>query len=573
MSYRAPAKHPPQTICKIDGVAFDTERQLLFHLKKLNVGYKEYYDKFLKADTEGFCAVCNTPTKYNNLRYGYATFCSHTCSVRDSTVATKRNNKTKLALKQKYGVTNPSQIPGWRDKVKATNLNKYGVENYVNPAKAKQTQIVKYGTYYVNTTDYKNSVKHTSLEKYGVEHFTQSSDVKKRQYTTNLVRYGVEKPLSLVGKQKKAVIPKMKKMYTFIQKYATANNLLVELPDESTFISDSKNRTFNTTCLTCNTSFSANWRSATVPVVCKACNKPGWISKWEREVSDYIKSLISHDVINNYREYEDGVIHELDIYIPELKLGFECNGVYWHGELNGGKSKYYHVKKTNYYETNAIRVIQIWDAEWAYKKEIVKSRIRNLLGITSVRIAARKLIPSVISSKDARKFFNENHIGGFLPAKYHIGLLDTDGNIITGMSVSTKGRLGISATQAELLRFASKLDYVIIGGFSRLMKFLLKTVAPELTGQPIVSYADRRWSWANNCVYTHAGFTLVRKTNPSYWYVKSGKLHHRTLFMKHLLPQKLAMFDAGLTEFENMILNKYDRVWDCGELVYVYESK
>lgn len=572
MSYRTSPKHPPQTTCKIDGTTFDTERQLLFYLKKLKISYKDYYDNFLKLNDEGFCKVCNAPTKYNNLQYGYATFCSHACSVNDIDVALSRKNKTKDALMKKYGVSNPSQIPGWRDKVKATNISKYGVENYVNPVKAKQTQLVKYGALYINTDSYKNSVKQTSLKKYGVEHFTQSSEVKKKQHITNLVRYGVENSLTLISKQKKSVVPKMKKLYNYIQKYAVTQNLLVDLPDEDVFIKDSKNRIFNTTCLICCTTFLANWRTTSVPVVCKQCNKPSWISKWEREVSDYIKSLTPYNVITNYREYEGTTLHEIDIYIPELKIGFECNGVYWHGEFNGKKQKYYHVNKTNYYEKQSIHVIQIWDVEWSTKTEIIKSRIRNLLGITPTKIFARNLIPVAISSKEARKFFDETHLGGFLPAKYHVALTDDQGNIMSAMSVSNKGRLGISAKQVELLRFASKLNSVVVGGFSKLIKFLLTQVAPELSTQKIVSYADRRWSWPINCGYAHAGFKLIRITEPSYWYVKSGKIYHRTLFMKHLLSKKLTMFDPDLTELENMILNKYDRIWDCGELVYVYES-
>jgi hypothetical protein len=573
MSYRTSPKHPPQTVCKIDGAVFDTERQLLFYLKKLKISYKDYYDNFLKVDEEDICKVCNAHTKYNNLQYGYARFCSHTCSVNDVDIAVSRKNKTKEALIQKYGVSNPSQIPGWRDKVKSTNVNKYGVENYVNPVKAKQTQLEKYGMHYVNTPEYKKSVRNTSQEKYGVEHFTQSSTVKKKQYATTLARHGVEKYLSLVGKQKTAVTHKMKKLYTYIQQYASIHNLSVDLPDEDTFISDSKNRIFNTTCIICNNSFLANWRSTTIPVTCKHCIKPSWISKWEREVSDYIKSLTTYNIINNHREYEGSTLHELDIYIPELKLAFECNGVYWHGELNGGKTKHYHVNKTNYYENNSIQIIQIWDVEWNAKREIVKSKIQNLLGLTPTKIFARKLTPVVISSKEARKFFNETHLGGFLPAKYHIGLVDAHGNIMSAMSVSNKGRLGISAHSAELLRFSSKLGHVVVGGFSKLIKYLLNTVAPELNTRSIVSYADKRWSCSAKCGYVHAGFKLARTAQPSYWYVKSGKIYHRTLFMKHLLSKKLTTFDCELTEFENMTLNKYDRIWDCGELVYVYESK
>lgn len=573
MSYRTPPRHPSQTICKIDGVICSTERQLYFYLKKLPISHKEYYDTFLKVDGEGVCKGCNANTQYRNLRYGYANFCSHQCSITDPDIAAKRNINSKRSLLDKYGVTNPSQMTGWRDKVKTTNLRKYGVENYVNPKKARQTQLEKYGTHYVNTPEYKESVRKTSWKKYGVEHFTQSDNIKKKSEATTLERYGVKHVLSLIGKSRTAVTHKMIRLHKHIQQYADVNNLYVNLPPEDVFLQNSKDRIFETTCLVCNTSFFANWRTISNKVICKQCYKPHYVSNWEREVSDYIRTLTESVVINNHRQYDGSQLHELDIYLPELKLGFECNGVYWHGEVNGKKEKYYHLNKTSYYEQQGVRVIQIWDREWYTKQSIVKSRIQNLLHKTVNRLFARKLTARIITSKEARAFFDATHLGGFLSAKYHIGLVTDQDDIVSAMSVTNKGRLGISAKKVELLRFSSALNCIVVGGFSKLMKFLLREVAPDLNQQPIVSYADRRWSWNVNCGYINAGFVFTRTTEPSYWYVKSGKTYHRTLFMKHLLQKKLTIFNPNFTEYENMILNGYDRVWDCGELAYVYESK
>lgn len=573
MSYRTPPKHPPQIICKIDGKIFDTERQLLFHLKKLQVLYKNYYDEFLRVEFEGKCTACDKETQYHNLRYGYAKFCSHTCSVNDPTVAKKRSNNTRQSLLKKYGVTNPSQLPSWKEKIQHTNMKKYGVKHYVNPEKAKNTQLERYGDYYVNTPEYKNSVKKNSRVKYGVDHFTQATEVKNKIITTNLQKYGVQHVLSIVAVKKLSSKQKIEKHYNFIKEYSESQQLHVDLPSPEEFFENSSSRIYLTTCLQCKDVFSVNWASSHKKVTCKRCNKPHYVSKWEREVLLYLETFITEPMILNHREYEGNVLHELDIYIPSLKIGIECNGVYWHGEKNGKKEKLYHLNKTKYYESQGIRVIQIWDNEWTTKKDIVQSRLQNILNKTDIRLFARKLTPVILSAKDARSFFEQNHLGGFLRAKYHTGLVDTHGNLVAAMSVSPKGRLGISADKVELLRFASKLNHTVVGGFSKLLKYLVHEVAPELQGKEIISYADRRWSWAVNCGYTRAGFKFARITEPSYWYVKSGKMFHRTLFMKHLLPTKLKKFNSEFTEFENMILNGYDRVWDCGELVYVYDCK
>ena len=45
-------------------------------------------------------------------------------------------------------------------------------------------------------------------------------------------------------------------------------------------------------------------------------------------------------------------------------------------------------------------------------------------------------------------------------------------------------------------------------------------------------------------------------------------LEHRMQYQKHKLHKKLKAVDLQLTEWENMANNGYDRVWDCGNLVF-----
>ena len=39
-------------------------------------------------------------------------------------------------------------------------------------------------------------------------------------------------------------------------------------------------------------------------------------------------------------------------------------------------------------------------------------------------------------------------------------------------------------------------------------------------------------------------------------------------YQKHMLQEKLEKFDPELTEWENMVKNGYDRIWDCGTILY-----
>jgi hypothetical protein len=86
--------------------------------------------------------------------------------------------------------------------------------------------------------------------------------------------------------------------------------------------------------------------------------------------------------------------------------------------------------------------------------------------------------------------------------------------------------------------------------------------------QQIISYADRRWS--NGNLYNNLGFKFSHNSPPNYWYIIDDKLVHRVNYQKHKLKDKLEYFDTELTEWENMQMNGFDRIWDCGNMVFKY---
>jgi len=113
-----------------------------------------------------------------------------------------------------------------------------------------------------------------------------------------------------------------------------------------------------------------------------------------------------------------------------------------------------------------------------------------------------------------------------------------------------------------------------VGGLSKIMKH----AAAQLDIQSLISYADRRWS-ANlqENVYEKTGFAYLQTAAPNYKYfqINSSKivLLSRNQFQKHMLESKLEKYDELLTEYENMSLNRYFRIWDCGNLVYTWKSQ
>ena len=131
----------------------------------------------------------------------------------------------------------------------------------------------------------------------------------------------------------------------------------------------------------------------------------------------FIKSNTQSAVETSNRTILNG--KELDIYLPELNLAFEFNGLYWHSELH--KDRRYHLEKTKLCADKGINLIHIWEDDWDNKVEICKSIILNKIG-KSERIYARKCDIRIVDNKLVREFLDINHIQGFVGSKIKIGL-------------------------------------------------------------------------------------------------------------------------------------------------------
>lgn len=96
-------------ICEICGREANTNRGLGGHLNNShNMSRKEYYDKFLKQPGDGICEVCNKPTTWNRINY------HKTCSIQCAGRNPNRQDKIRKTNLERYGVVNVYQI----DKIK-----------------------------------------------------------------------------------------------------------------------------------------------------------------------------------------------------------------------------------------------------------------------------------------------------------------------------------------------------------------------------------------------------------------------------------------------------------------------
>ena len=277
----------------------------------------------------------------------------------------------------------------------------------------------------------------------------------------------------------------------------------------------------------------------------------------QEQVTKFISDL-GFNVLRNH-SLPNG--RELDIYIPELNIAFEYNGLFWHSETH--RPNNYHRDKTRFCNSNGIRLFHIFEDEWEFKQDIVKARICSILGKNKKKIYARDCIVKEISNGVASKFLNRNHIQGNAISKYRYGLF-YENKLIAVMTFCKLRKTLIKKKYKpgyyELLRFCSKKGYNIIGGVSKLLKYFIKTVKPH----HIITYADI--CWTDGEVYKKIGFKWVCNTRPNYYYIVDRKRENRFKYRKSELVKQ--GFDRNRTEHEIMLERKIYRIYDCGTMVF-----
>ena len=213
-------------------------------------------------------------------------------------------------------------------------------------------------------------------------------------------------------------------------------------------------------------------------------------------------------------------------------------------------------------ESKGIQLFNIFEHE---DLDLWLSMINTKLNLNK-KIYARKCIIKELKSQETKEFLDYNHIQGYISSKVNLGLYFED-ELVSVMTFS-KPRFNKNY-EYELIRFCSKRNTSVIGGASKLWKYFVTKYNPK----SVISYANRRFS--NGEIYSKLGFELIGKTEPNYFYFKMSttQLYSRVKFQKHKLSKLLDNFNPELSETENMFNNNYRRIFDCGNLKYLYINK
>lgn len=254
-------------------------------------------------------------------------------------------------------------------------------------------------------------------------------------------------------------------------------------------------------------------------------------SQIERDICDFIcKELnTNRDVIHD-RSILGG--KEIDIYLPEFRLGIEYNGSVFHATENNmykDKSKLYHRDKFLLAKSKGVHLINIFDVDWENNQDKIKMYLKSLL-IQNKKLCARKCNLRVVDNDIAIGFVNEYHLQGANKATMKINYGLYLGNEL--MAVMSFGRFRLAKCKEgeyELHRYCVKDGYTILGGAERLLKAFERDYSPKY----IVSYSDNDYFLGG--IYERLKFENKGQCRPRYyWYLNGNELRRERCQLKHL---------------------------------------
>lgn len=555
------------------------------------------------------CVVCGKKFEIDPKKDVSVKTCSKECRYKLMSSSTDREASIaaqKASLQKKYGVENVMQIPGVVEKLKQANLGKYGTEWYAQTdeykERVKQTDLEKYGyehhlsspevmekrrqtvrqTYGVDNVfqsdDVKGKVKQTNLDKYGAEFITQSPEIRQRIHDNNISTYGVSHPMKLPEFQEKAAqtneklygrraytqqhISNIQRWYEFINdsrsyieshydEQPTSHQLAADLGVDYTTIDDYLKKHDSKDCI----------RRAK--------------SLMEEELRQFIMSL-DHDIRIICNDRTAISPEELDLYLPDFNFAIECDPTCTHNSSAadpwGGepKSPSYHKKKSDKCDNNKITLFHVFGYDWAYKKDTIKSMIRNVTGKNETVIYARKCEIKEVSGQVSINFLNVNHRQGSANSPIRLGLYYNDELVSLMTFGKMRGTIGTGKEDLsecwELVRFCSKLNTSVVGGASKLFRHFIKLYRPK----QIRSFSDRAHTRGN--LYKQLGFIEVRRSGANYVWVdtKTDRAYHRVNAQKKNLRKFLKDEDIDLSKSEKQIMEEHGfvQVFDSGTITW-----
>ncbi len=360
------------------------------------------------------------------------------CDICDSVKTVTFNMYYKITneLQSKYHCSNPECT---KIKIKESNEKIYGCHpSKLQTTKEKviNTNKSKFGTeYYSQLESTKNSKKKKFLDKYGVDNPSKLDFIKSKKIETSIKNWNSEHPMKNEYVKKKCFDSQEINKHPFTNKSflkdvidTKQKNILYKYKkivenDEYEIIDNTKNE-MKILHKKCDQIFYTNYSTLRNRLnynitLCTNCF-PISESKSVKE-KDFVSWLRSLNL--NIKENDRNILNgkELDIYIPEYNLAIEFNGLYWHSEKF--KDKNYHLDKSLKCSEQGIRLLHVWEDEWIFKQDVVKSTILDILNMKKNFKYKDLLTVKVLNDKNnIEKFVSKNSLNFFEKTNLNISV-------------------------------------------------------------------------------------------------------------------------------------------------------
>ena len=314
----------------------------------------------------GICPVCGNRCKFKNFIFGYYFTCSLKCAHNSPEI----KEKIKQTNLKRYGVENPFQSEEKKNKIKETLIKKYGCDHPMHCKKIvnklQQTNLKKYGNVCsLHGEDVSKLVKKNNIEKYGVENAGGSQESLNKIKRTNLERYGCESYVqskSFKDRYYDEILPKYEQ--TCLKKFGSKN--FSSSNDYRTRQSDIVKKIFQ---------------------IKKENNSLGKKTKVEEGFEKY---LIENDIKYEYQYMSDLYPFKCDFYIIDYDLYIEIQGTWMHGKHPYNKNnendalllqkwKFESINKPQYKEA-----IKVWTYRDPLKRKTAKENNLNWIEVFSL---------------------------------------------------------------------------------------------------------------------------------------------------------------------------------------------
>lgn len=495
---------------------------------------------------------CDKNPKFINSSLGYRKYCSIECISSCENIKKIKEEKSY----KRYGTKTPSQSKEVKNKIINTNqrlyggnsamcdgsireksketLNKnYGVDN---PSKSKTIIDKRVKSFKLNIDKYKENYKKTSNIKYGVDHPWMNKTIHSKTIEHFYKSY------------RDRIVSKVNSDYCVF--------LGFEKEITTKLLFHCKKCEMDFKILTVQFYYRSNY-GLNICTNCFPISETASLS--QIELYNFIKNNTDSEILLDDRLKIPP--YEIDILLPDLNIGFEFNGVYWHSSKF--KDENYHLRKKELSNELGLRLITIWEDDWNIKRDICKSFILNKLG-KSVKIMARKCRVGQVDYKTSKQFLDENHFQGDCKSSIRLGLFYE--NELVSLMTFSKLRLPLGGVNKdgvyELTRFCNKNFLSVTGGCSKLFKNFLLNYNPI----SVETYSDNLIS--DGEMYEKLGFTHSHTSRPGYWYLVDGKREHRFNWRKSKL-KKLGA-DVKKTETEIMEEWGFHKIYNGGNKKWIF---